>query len=152
MKEKLLKAERINTQQWYVHTRTWHDGDYIDAVGEISPRVAAAKSAHPWEITVRLGKTALKPGDHIAIEFNVTWTPDRGRPFLYGRRTFQEEWNPGYGATPIFEMPNGVEYDFAVSDNERMNRYFIIDAVITSEMINPGKVLKYGRQIPRVLL
>ncbi len=138
MNEKVFKAERISTPEWYKHTREWNEAGYWDAEASICPDRASAGQAHPWEITVRLGSICLQPGDHVAVEFNVGWTPHAGRPFVYGRQPFLEKWSPGYGATPGFDLPDGVECEFAVSEAEKMNRYFIIDMVIISGVIPAG--------------
>ncbi len=126
---------QISTSQWYTHTRTWSEDTYFDAEATITPETACASEANPWKITVTLGKTALEPGDHIAIEVHVGWTLDRGRPFVYGRLPLSAKYSPGYQATPAFAFPEGVRHSATVSAPDRMNRYFIIDAVITEGQV-----------------
>jgi len=142
MDDSTLTPVRMTTPQWYEHTRTWGEETFVDAAASISPDAAAACEAHPWPITVRLGEIALEVGDHVAVELHVGWTPDRGRPLVYGRQVLQEGWNPGYGATPRIELPDGVEHRFAISEPQRMNRFFIIDMVITAGAIAAGSTFR----------
>jgi len=138
----MYTAGQITTEAWYKHTRTWNQKKYFDAKAEMNPNVAEAGSAHAWEITVILGKDALNEGDHIAVEIPVTWLPDMGRPFLYGRRLLSKEWNPGYSATPKFILPENVKCDFDVTPYGTPDSYFIIDAVITKGKIPPEVTFK----------
>jgi len=130
-----MKPESLSTQAWYEHTRTWKERTHCDARAAITPDVAPASAAHPWEIAVRLCDMALEPGDHVAVEVHVGWLPDRGRPFCYGRTALREAWRPGYNASPKFEFGAGVEHAWALSEDDGMNRYFIIDAVVTEGVV-----------------
>lgn len=129
-------AEAITTEEWYRHVRKWQPGNYIDARATINPAVARAGSCGSWDIAVTLGNTTLKPGDHLAIELPVTWTVDRGRPYIYGRSTYSQ-WNPGYSATPKFIFPGKVIYDMAFNE-EKFGRYFIVDMVILEGTLKSG--------------
>jgi len=135
----LKEPARITTEEWYVHTRRWSQGNDFDAEACVEPERAAANSAHPWEITARLGGERLAPGDHIAVELPVTWTPDRGRPYVYGRRLLSREWRPGYSATPKLVFPEGVKADFDITADDRMNRHIILDVVLLEGEIPPGR-------------
>jgi hypothetical protein len=134
----LEKPARINTEDWYRQTRRWSREKRFDAEASIDPGRTAAGCAHPWEITIKVGNERLAPGDHIAVELPVTWTPDRGRPYVYGRRLLSREWNPGYAATPKLVFPPGVKGDFDITADEQMNRYIILDIVLLEGEIGPG--------------
>ena len=139
------QARHITTADWYEHVRTWSSATSFDAEASISPDSASARMENSWTITVRLGAVPLEPGDHLAVEVGVGFTPDRGRPFVYDRAALLDEWNPGYGATPCCEFPEGVSYDLAVTrrlvvPKERMDRYYIIDICITEGTVAAGSV------------
>lgn len=133
------KANRIFTEDWYTHTRQWEENNYFDAAATIEPSYARASSAHPWDIVVDLGTDDLSIGDHIAVELPVTWQPDMGRPYLYGRQLLSKEWKPGYAATPKFILPQGVGVDFDVTPHHQMNRYIILDILLTQGAIGSGE-------------
>ena len=137
MNEEHVPSE-FTTEQWYTHTRTWRSETYCDARASVVPEQAKARQAGAWEITVVLGDMTLAPGDHVAVELNVTWRTDLGRPYIFGRRSLETELRPGYSATPKFVMPEGVECRVGVAPPERMARYFIIDGVVTSGTLGPG--------------
>jgi len=127
------RARRIKTKEWYCHTRVWGIENYFDAKATIIPDQAKASEFSSWEITVQLGEEKISRGDHIAIEVNVAWRLDRGRPWVVGRKLFGEEWNPGFWATPKFVFPENVEYEFAITPQEELKmRFHIIDVLITS--------------------
>jgi Protein of unknown function (DUF3604) len=131
-------ATDITTAEWYRHVKTWKQENYLEATASIEPEVAGAGSAGTWDITINLAGFSLQPGDHLAIELPVTWTLDCGRPYIYGRKIYSKNWNPGYSATPKFISPGNirVEMDFS---SDSMGRYFIIDMVIVEGMIESGK-------------
>jgi hypothetical protein len=127
------KARRIKTKEWYCHTRVWDQENYFDAKASIFPSQARASEFSSWEILVELGEEKISQGDHIAIEVNVAWRLDRGRPWVVGRKLFGEEWNPGFWATPKFVFPDNIEYEFAITPQEELKmRFYIIDVLITS--------------------
>ncbi len=132
-------AKKILTEDWYTHTRQWDKNNYFDAAATIKPSHACASSAHPWDIAVDLGSDDLATGDHVAVELPVTWQPDMGRPYLYGRQLLSKEWKPGYAATPKLILPPGVEVDFDVTPYHQMNRYIILDILLTQGVIGPGE-------------
>jgi hypothetical protein len=134
----LEKPAQIATEDWYLHTRCWSRENDFDAEAFIDPDRTAVNCAHPWKITVRLGRERLTPGDHIAVELPVTWTPDLGRPYVYGRRLLSREWKPGYAATPKIVLPEGVKADFEITKDYQMSRYIILDIVLLEGAIGPG--------------
>lgn len=67
-----MQPEQIDTHDWYKHTRMWRQDTFCDATASIEPEVVTANEAHPWEITVKLGKMGLEPGDHVAVEVHTS--------------------------------------------------------------------------------
>ena len=132
----------LTTEEWYAHTRTWQSENYCDAHAEVVPAHVVANQAAAWEVTVTLGDMVLEPGDHVAVELNVTWRTDLGRPYIFGRRALESELQPGYSATPKAVMPEGVECKVGVAPPERMARYFIIDVVIIAGRLSGGDTFR----------
>ncbi|HBN82711.1 MAG TPA: hypothetical protein DDZ89_02605, partial [Clostridiales bacterium] len=71
-----LKPNDLITKTWFSHIQRWNEGNYFDAIANITPDVAGAKQACVWEITVETGEACLEAGDHIAIEFSAGWKLD----------------------------------------------------------------------------
>ena len=137
------KAKRIKTKEWYFHTQVWDRENYFDAKASIYPNQAKASESSSWEILIKLRDERIGQGDHIAIEVNVAWRLDRGRPYVIGRKLFGEEWAPGFWATPKFVFPENVEYEFAITPQEELKmRFYIIDIFITSGEIPPHSSFK----------
>lgn len=145
------KARKISTEEWYQSTRVWEKEDYFDAKSSIKPNKVKAGEFSSWEITVEMGESKISEGDHIGIEVNCAWQLDRGRPYVIGRKTLGDKWNPGYWATPRFEFPEEIGYEYAISDpqNEQKFRFYIIDVYINSGEISSDSTFEIKLADPK---
>ena len=136
-----LKPNDLITKTWFSHIQRWNEGNYFDAIANITPDVAGAKQACVWEITVETGEACLEVGDHIAIEFSAGWKLDNARPLVHGTNVFQDQQVTGRGATVKFEFKDEVKVESMYSSN-RYNYSHVIDTVICSGTVPPNSTFK----------